>query len=193
MEGGNAQPADLERPNIMSIKSKGGNVMTGQKKCDFKVEKVCQLGVVVKDLDQVVKDWTENFGFGPWTFLELGNMKYASVFVGQVQFELMQPLEGKQQVGAGELFLDFLSKWGDGIHHVAFCVDDVKASVSKLASNGVKVIAQGGSDWAYVQSSAPGSTIFELMLRANYDLIQEKGLPGFLEAKIKERQVNKPG
>ena len=166
--------------------------MTGQKNSDFKVETVCQLGVVVKDLDQVVKDWTHNFGFGPWTFLEMAHMKYASVFVGPVQFELMQPVEGKQQGDAGKLLLDFLNRWGDGVHHVAFCVDDVKAAVSKLASNGVKVLAQGGNDWAYLQSGGPGSTIFELMLRANYDLIKARGLPGFMEAKIKERQANKP-
>ena len=155
----------------------------------FKVKEVCQIGVVVKDLDQVVKDWTEKFGFGPWSFLETPGMRYAAVFVGPIEFELVQPVEGKLQGEAGNSILDFLAKWGDGIHHVAFKVDDVQSDVSKLAANGVKVIAQGGEDYAYVQSGGPRSTIFELMWRPDYDIIKKEGLQGFLNAKLKEKEA----
>ena len=163
--------------------------MNAQDKQKFQVKTVCQVGVVVKDLDQVVKDWTENFGFGPWSFLEMPHMRYAAVFVGPIEFELVQPVEGELQGDAGKSLTDFLNKWGDGVHHIAFMVDDVTAEVSKLIANGVKLLAQGGSEWAYFLSGGPGSTIFELMRRASYDLIKEKGLHGFLEAKLKERQA----
>lgn len=166
--------------------------MNAQDKQKFQVKTVCQVSVVVKDLDQVVKDWTENFGFGPWTFLETPTTRYAAVFVGPIEFELVQPVNRKMQGEADRSIQDFLDKWGDGIHHVAFMVDDVQAEASKLRANGVTLLAQGGADWAYFLSGKPHSTIFELMSKANYDLIKDKGLQGFLEAKIKERQANKP-
>lgn len=166
--------------------------MNAQDKQKFQVRTVCQVGVVVKDLDQVVKDWTEKFGFGPWTFLETPTTRYAAVFVGPIEFELVQPVDGKMQGEAGRSIQDFLDKWGDGIHHIAFMVDDVQAEVSRLTANGVKLLAHGGAEWAYFLSGGPGSTIFELMRRTSYELIKEKGLQGFLEAKMKERQAKKP-
>ena len=79
-------------------------------------------------------------------------MRFASVFVGPVQFELTQPVEGQRQDKPGRLFNDFLSKWGDGVHHVAFCVDDVNEEVSNLTARGVEVLARHEGDWAYVES-----------------------------------------
>ena len=163
--------------------------MSTQNKTAFKAEAVCQLGVVVKDLDQVVKDWTENFGFGPWSFLESPSMRFASVFVGPLQFELMQPIEGKEQRGAGKLLLDYLNTWGDGVHHVAFLSDDVRKDAATLMEQGVERIADGGSEYAYFESGGPKSTIFELMPRKSFELIKEKGLDGYMRERMKQAQA----
>jgi len=154
----------------------------------FKAEAVCQLGVVVRDLDKVVEDWTEKFGFGPWSFLESPSMRFASVFVGPLQFELMQPVEGQSQRGAGKLLLDYLNTWGDGVHHIAFCSDNVRKDAETLMAQGVERIADGGSDYAYFESSGPSSTIFELMPRSAYNLIKEKGLDGYMKERMKQVQ-----
>ena len=160
--------------------------METQDKKAFRAEKVCQLGVVVRDLDKVVKDWSEKFGFGPWSFLESPSMRFASVFIGPLQFELMQPVEGQEQRGAGKLLLDYLNTWGDGVHHVAFGVDDVKKDAANLVAQGVTQIADGGNDYAYFESSGPKSTIFELMPRRSYELIREKGLDGYMKERMKQ-------
>ncbi len=163
--------------------------MEAQDRTPFKATEVIQLGVVVRDIDQVVKDWSERFGFGPWSFLESPSMRFASVFVGPLQFELMQPVEGQPQKGAGKLLLDYLSTWGDGVHHVAFGVEDVKKDAADLVAQGVKRIADGGSDYAYFESSGPKSTIFELMPRKNYELIKEKGLDGYMKERMKQNDT----
>jgi len=164
--------------------------MNAKDKNGFKAESVCQLGVVVRDLDQVVKDWTEKFGFGPWSFLDSPSMRFASVFVGPIQFELMQPVEGEEQRGAGKLLLDYLDTWGDGVHHVAFCSDDVRADAAGLVAQGVKQIADGGSDYAYFQSGGPKTTIFELMPRKTFKLIREKGLEGYARERMKQAKTH---
>lgn len=163
--------------------------METQDKNVFKAEKVCQLGVVVRDLDKAVKDWSAKFGFGPWSFLDTPAMRFASVFVGPLQFELMQPVEGQPQRGAGKLLLDYLNTWGDGVHHIAFCSDDVRKEAEGLVSQGVKRIADGGSDYAYFESSGPKSTIFELMPRKSYELIKEKGLDGYIKERMKQNDT----
>ena len=158
----------------------------------FKAEKVCQIGVVVKDLDKVVQDWSNLFGFGPWTFLDAGPIKIASVFVGPIQFELMQLVEGQSLEGhplekEGELYKEFLEAWGDGVHHIAFGVDDVKAETSKLSDQGASVLtSEPNGQWAYVESGGPGSVIFELMPLRSYEIIKEKGLSGFIEEQMKK-------
>jgi len=116
-------------------------------------------------------------------------MRFASVFVGPLQFELMQPVEGKEQRGAGKLLLDYLDTWGDGVHHVAFCSDDVRADAASLVAQGVKQIADGGSDYAYFESGGPKTTIFELMPRSSYELIKEKGLDGYARERMKQAQT----
>ena len=166
--------------------------MATSDKSSFKVKRVCQIGVVVKDLDKVVEDWSNLFGFGPWSFVDTPTMRLASAFVGPVQFELAQPVEGQPQGRPGKLFSDFLSKWGDGVHHVAFCVDDVNEEVSKLTARGVEVIARHDGDWAYVESSGPGSTIFELQPRSTHDQLKKLGISGFVEAMMKRNQAEDP-
>ena len=161
-------------------------------KHEFKATQVCQLGVVVRDLDKVVEDWSSKFGFGPWSFVEGPTMRIASVFVGPVQFELMQPVGEQPEQGPGKLFTDYLDKWGDGVHHVAFGVDDVDEEVSNLTAQGVKVIARAPGEWAYLESGGPGSTIFELMPRSSYELIREKGLAGFVEDRRRQREAEEP-
>ena len=159
----------------------------------FKAEKVCQIGVVVKDLDQVVQDWSNMFGFGPWTFLDAGPIKVASVFVGPIQFELMQLIEGQSLVGhplekEAKLYKAFLEAWGDGVHHIAFGVEDVKSETAKLSAQGATVLtSEPNGQWAYFESGGPGSVIFELMPLKSYEIIKEKGLPGYVEEQIRQQ------
>jgi methylmalonyl-CoA/ethylmalonyl-CoA epimerase len=143
--------------------------------------------VVVKDLDKVVQAWSNLFGFGPWTFVDAGAVRAASVFVGPIQFELMQLVEGQSLEGnplekEAKLYRKYLEAWGDGVHHIAFGVEDVKAEAAKLSAQGATVLTQEpNGQWAYIESSGPGSVIFELLPLSTYEAIKEKGLPAFVE------------
>jgi methylmalonyl-CoA/ethylmalonyl-CoA epimerase len=54
--------------------------------------------------------------------------------VGDVRFELLEPTEPTSTVAA------FLEKRGEGLHHVALTVDDIKARIAELKQSGVRMI-----------------------------------------------------
>ncbi len=54
--------------------------------------------------------------------------------VGDVRFELLEPTEPASTIAA------FLEKRGEGLHHVALTVDDIKARIAELKQAGVRMI-----------------------------------------------------
>ena len=140
----------------------------------FKAEAVVHIGVVVKDVRKVAEIWESEWGIGNWTFGEGSGCRVGITMLGPIMFELYQPVEGepvsKGMAQAVPLYKDFLEKWGDGIHHIAFAVDDVPKEVAGLEARGVKSIAKSPTGrWAYLESSGPGGVIFELMTKGDYE------------------------
>ena len=56
--------------------------------------------------------------------------------VGQSRLELLEPLEPESSIGR------FLDRRGEGLHHLAFNVEDVEAGLNALSSEGVRLIDQ---------------------------------------------------
>jgi methylmalonyl-CoA/ethylmalonyl-CoA epimerase len=128
--------------------------------------------VVVKDLDQAVKR-LESLGIGPFKALSMPpftgtptfrgkplNAKVKGVFAdaGGIKLGLAQPIEGESP------WMEFLDNRGEGIHHVAFAVDDLDKEVAKLTKQGCSVLKrsawQGGGS-AYIDLGV-GSIVIEL-------------------------------
>src|SRR3954462_5496784 len=88
-----------------------------------------QLGIVVRNLDATMRRYADDYGIGPWDvheftdrdakdFREYGEpveraWRLATTMVGQVQWELIQPLDDKS------VYARFLAEKGEGVHHVA--------------------------------------------------------------------------
>ena len=54
--------------------------------------------------------------------------------VGKVDFELMEP------TGDSGVIAEFLAKRGEGLHHVAFAVDDITDTLATLTKKGVQFV-----------------------------------------------------
>lgn len=83
--------------------------------------------------------------------------------VGQVELELIQPLEGES------IYKEFLEKKGDGIHHLGFFVHDVDEEEVRLTKQGFKVLASGrrpGGGFTYFETDRVGGVIMELIQRS---------------------------
>src|SRR5579864_7119820 len=71
------------------------------------------------------------------TYKETGTTRdytFTQFILGKQRIELLEPL------GNDESFLTkFLAKWGEGLHHLTFQVDDVKTASDYLIGKGLKI------------------------------------------------------
>ena len=54
--------------------------------------------------------------------------------VGDVRLELLEPTDSTSTVAS------FLEKRGEGLHHIAFSVEDIEARIAELKQSGVRMI-----------------------------------------------------
>jgi methylmalonyl-CoA/ethylmalonyl-CoA epimerase len=99
-----------------------------------------QIGIVVRDLDETLRRYVDDYGIGPWQIFEVtpetapdllhdgqpvkASTRAAVTMIGSVMWELIQPLDEHG------LFARFLAEKGEGVHHIALATpnfDDVVA------------------------------------------------------------------
>jgi len=134
----------------------------------MQLKSVDQISYAVQDIDEVIEKWSALYGMGPWTFIENGGtdakgrpwkIRMAFTYVGPVQIELVQCTEGR-------IFQSkFLDKWGEGLHHLGFYVDNVDVEAKKMIEKGAKLLIQDPGNFAYLDAGGPGGAIFEIMRR----------------------------
>jgi len=122
------------------------------------VERISHLGLAVKDLDAAIQLYEQVFGLKVahrWV-AEADRMEAASFRVGNLEIELMQPLADDSPVGK------FIAKRGEGIHHIAYRVEDVADALHKAREAGVATIDEtpraGGDGKTLIGFLHPRST-----------------------------------
>jgi len=100
------------------------------------IEKLDHIGVAVKDLDQAMKLYKDVFGIEPGLVYESTYTKAKIAFfpIGDLRVELIQPVNPESVMGR------FIEKRGEGIHHIAYKVKDVDASLKQAEAKGVQLI-----------------------------------------------------
>ena len=96
------------------------------------------LGVAVRDLDAALDTYARLFGGAlehRETVADQG-VEAAAVRVGSGRVELLAPLGADTPVGR------FLEKRGEGMHHVAYEVEDVRVALDELTAAGAELIDQ---------------------------------------------------
>lgn len=94
------------------------------------------MGVAVEDLETAVDTYSRLFGaeVEHRGTMEDQGVKAASVRVGDGRVELLEPLGPDTPVGR------FLANRGPGMHHVAYEVADLAATLKELAGAGAELI-----------------------------------------------------
>ncbi len=94
------------------------------------------LGVAVNDLDAALDTYTRRLGaeFEHRETLQSQGVEAAAVLMGSGRVELLAALGEDTPVGR------FLAKRGEGMHHVAYEVDDVRTALGELAAAGAELI-----------------------------------------------------
>jgi len=137
---------------------------------------LCQIGIVVKNIDETLKFYENMFGFGPFEIRDVDypNATYcgktagyrgkrAFFHLGPIQIELIELKDGKT------IHEDFLREKGEGLHHLGFEVKDLEEAKRKAEKSGLKVIQSftrpDGSGFAYLDSDKVGGVFMELIKR----------------------------
>jgi len=92
--------------------------------------KITQIAVVVRDMEQALKSYTETLGWGPWSVFEYKppllhdtrvrgepvefRMIGAETHLDGLDFELIQPVSGPS------IYQEHLDTHGEGVQHIAF-------------------------------------------------------------------------
>jgi methylmalonyl-CoA/ethylmalonyl-CoA epimerase len=125
------------------------------------------LGVAVEDLEVAVDTYSRLFGAEVehrGTMQDQG-VKAASVRVGDGRVELLEPLGPDTPVGR------FLANRGPGMHHVAYEVGDLAATLKELAVAGAELIDEEprpglfGLEVAFVHPDSVHGVLAEVVSR----------------------------
>ncbi len=122
-----------------------------------KMKKIEHLGIAVKDLDKSNELFSKLFGKQHYKVesVESEGVKTSFFEIGPNKIELLEGTNEDSPISK------FISKKGEGIHHVAFAVDDILSEVERLKKEDFIVlneIPKKGADNKLVVFLHPKST-----------------------------------
>ena len=114
----------------------------------MKIKRIAHIGVAVSDLDSAMKFFTEGLPLEVTHTEDYQGMKIAFIPIGDSSVELLQDVSGASAIKK------FLDKNGEGIHHIAYEVDDINQAISELKAKGIKLIDEKPRQGAHGMSVA---------------------------------------
>jgi len=96
------------------------------------------IGIAVKSLDETIPFYEKVFGLECYAVEEVADQKVKTAFfkVGETKIELLESIDAEGPIGK------FIEKKGEGVHHLAFAVDDLDEKLKAAGENGVRLIDQ---------------------------------------------------
>ena len=100
------------------------------------MNKIDHIGIAVKDLDASNALFTKLLGVAPHTIEEVASEGVRVSFFksDSNKLELLEAIHSDSPI------VRFLEKRGEGVHHVAFAVDDIAAEIVRLKKEGFTVL-----------------------------------------------------
>jgi methylmalonyl-CoA/ethylmalonyl-CoA epimerase len=94
------------------------------------------IGIAVTDLESSISFYERVFGLKCYNIEEVADQKVRTAFfmIGQTKIELLESTDPDGPIGK------FIEKRGEGIHHIAFAVDNVVEQLKHAELMGVRLI-----------------------------------------------------
>ncbi|MFA5516410.1 MAG: methylmalonyl-CoA epimerase [Desulfuromonadales bacterium] len=130
----------------------------------MKIEKLDHIGIAVQSIDSALPFYRDVLGMTCEGMEEVAEQKVKVAFlaVGESRIELLEPTAGDSPVAK------FLEKNGEGIHHLAYRVDDLAKALADLKSAPIRLIDEtprrGAHNTliAFLHPKASGGVLTEL-------------------------------
>lgn len=100
------------------------------------MEKIEHIGIAVKDLKEANDRYRLLFGGGPYKEEEVESEGVKTSFFrsGPNKIELLEATHPESPIAK------FVAKKGEGMHHVAFAVEDIGAEMARLRDEGFRLL-----------------------------------------------------
>lgn len=100
------------------------------------MNKIEHLGIAVKDAQESIALFNKLLNTTPYKSEEVASEYVNTVFyqIGQSKIELLEATDEKSAIAK------FIQKKGEGIHHIAFEVDDIYKEMERLKSEGFTLL-----------------------------------------------------
>lgn len=108
------------------------------------MRKIEHLGIAVKNIDSSVKIYESLLNTSCYKLEEVESegVKTAFFQLGESKIELLEATNETSPIAK------FIEKKGQGIHHIAFEVENIEVEIARLKSEGFKLIHQSPKDGA---------------------------------------------
>jgi methylmalonyl-CoA/ethylmalonyl-CoA epimerase len=100
------------------------------------INKIEHIGIAVKDLEAANEVYTKLFGEPPYKTetVESENVSTSFFKVGESKIELLEATAPESAIAK------YIERKGEGIHHIAYAVDDIKAEMKRMRTEGFIVL-----------------------------------------------------
>jgi len=98
--------------------------------------KIDHIGIAVKNLQDALNQYEKILDKPTVQIEEVPSEKVrvAMIAVGETRIELLEPLSEDSTIAK------FITERGEGVHHIALTVEDIKSSIAKLSEAGLRVV-----------------------------------------------------
>lgn len=131
----------------------------------MEIKKIDHIGIAVSDLESAKGFYTKALGLKVGHEEALEGMRVAFIPVGKVNVELIQPATDQGVIGK------FIAGRGEGVHHIAYEVEDVSSALEELKARGVKLVEEAprvgahGKEVVFVHPESSYGVLTELVCK----------------------------
>lgn len=123
----------------------------------MKLTHIEHIAIAVNKISDHISYYEDILGLKCYAIEEIKEQKVKTAFfrIGDTKIELLEPTDQKGPIGK------FIRKHGEGLHHIAFAVNDIKSALSEVKSKGIELIdheAKRGAENLHIAFLHPKST-----------------------------------
>lgn len=125
--------------------------------------KIEHIGIAVKNLKEAIAYYENVLGLTCYAVEEVADQKVTTAFfkVGETKIELLESTDPEGPIGK------FIEKKGEGVHHIAFCVNNIAEKLNIAAERGIQLIDKAP------RKGAEGLNIGFLHPKSTYGVLTE--------------------
>jgi methylmalonyl-CoA/ethylmalonyl-CoA epimerase len=130
----------------------------------MKITNIEHIGIAVKNVKEAINFYENILGLKCYGTEDVEDQKVKTAFfkLGETKIELLETTEPDGPIGK------FIGKKGEGIHHIAFTVEDIEQSINEVESQGIKLINNSpypgaeGFEVVFLHPKSTGGVLIEL-------------------------------